>query len=61
MSHDPLRRRDLQRMTPAELAIRDAIVAVEMVGADPLLTDAVVLLGDAAEKLGDYIDRVPKD
>jgi uncharacterized protein (DUF433 family) len=50
------RRNCLDRLTPAELAIRAAIDAVEMVGADVLLTQTVVLLGQAADKLADYID-----
>ena len=45
---------DLQ--TPAEGSIRDAIEAVEAVGAHPLLTDAVVLLGQALDKVADYVD-----
>jgi hypothetical protein len=50
------RRNCLDRLTPAELAIRAAIDAVEMAGADVLLTQTVVLLGQAADKLADYID-----
>lgn len=50
------RRAQLELNTPAELAIRSAIQAVEEVGADPLLTDAVILLGQAREKVADYVD-----
>jgi hypothetical protein len=50
------RRIDRTRMTPAERAITDAMLAVEIVGAHPLLTDAVVLLGQAREKVADYVD-----
>lgn len=50
------RRSQLESNTPAELAIRGAIQAVEEVGADPLLTDAVILLGQAREKVADYVD-----
>lgn len=50
------RRAQLELNTPAELAIRGAIQAVEEVGVDPLLTDAVVLLGLAREKVADYTD-----
>jgi hypothetical protein len=32
------------------------MLAVEIVGAHPLLTDAVVLLGQAREKVADYVD-----
>ena len=50
------RRNRIDLMTPAELAIRNAVVAVEEVGADELLTEAVILLGQAQEKVADYID-----
>jgi 3-oxoacyl-[acyl-carrier-protein] synthase III len=48
--------------TPAELAIRAAMEAVEMAGADPLLTDAVILLDQAREKVADFVDctRAPQ-
>lgn len=42
--------------TPAELAIRNAVQVVEEAGADPLLTDAVVLLDEARSKVADYVD-----
>lgn len=51
------RRLCLYLMTPAELAIYNAVQVVEEVGADPLLTDAVVLLQQARDKVADYIDR----
>ena len=54
---DPLRRCDTLRHTDAEQAICAAIDAVESVGADPWLTDAVVLLGSARNKVADYVDR----
>ena len=50
------RRIDLQRFTPAEKAIFDATDEVERAGAHPLLTDAVILLGQAREKVADYVD-----
>jgi hypothetical protein len=50
------RRAHLDLNTPAELAIRDAVNAVERMGADVLLTEAVVLLGQAREKVADYVD-----
>ena len=50
------RRRDINLMTPAELAIRNAIGIVEEVGCDPLLTEAVVLLEQAQEKVADFVD-----
>ncbi len=55
--NDIPRRNRLDLNTPAELAIRDAMLAVETVGAHPLLTDAVVLLGQAREKVADFVDR----
>jgi len=50
-------RRDM--WTPEEVAIHDALDAVEALGAHPLLTDVVVLLGHAQSKLADYIDAHP--
>lgn len=47
---------DLQ--TPAEAAIRAAIAEVEKAGGHPMLTEVVVLLGQALDKLGEYIDDV---
>lgn len=52
------RRIRIDLMTPAELAIRNAMLAVEEVGADPLLTDAVILLQQARDKVADYVDRM---
>jgi hypothetical protein len=46
--------------TPAELAIRAARDAVESVGADVLLTEAVILLGQALDKVADYVDAHPE-
>ena len=50
------RRIQMQKWTPAEHAIRQAMIAVEQAGAHPLLTDAVVLLGQAQDKVADYVD-----
>lgn len=50
---------DLQ--TPPEAAIRNAVAEVEKAGAHPMLTEAVVLLGQALEKVGVYIDDVKPD
>lgn len=59
MSTDNIPRRiRLDLNTPAELAIRAAVDAVELVGAHPLLTEAVILLGQAREKVADYVDTV---
>ena len=57
MADDVIPRRiRVDLMTPAELAIRHAMLAVENVGADVLLTDAVNLLQQAREKVADYVD-----
>lgn len=50
------RRHRIDQNTPAELAIRKAMDAVEEAGADPLLTDAVGLLDQAREKVADFVD-----
>lgn len=52
------RRICVDRMTPAELAIRDAMGAVEEAGCDVRLTYAVVLLGEAQERVADFVDGV---
>ena len=51
------RRAYINKMLPAELAIRTAVDAIEEMGADILLTDAVILLQQAQSKVADYIDR----
>lgn len=50
------RRNRLDKNTPAELAIRNAMLEVEKAGAHPLLTDAVILLGQAKDKVADFVD-----
>lgn len=50
------RRCRVDLLTDAELAIREAMLAVEEAGAHPLLTDAVVLLGEAKDKVADWVD-----
>lgn len=42
--------------TKAEKAISAAVDAVEMAGADKLLTDALILLGEAKSKVADYVE-----
>lgn len=51
------RRIRLDLLSPAEIAIYQAIQAVEEVGAHPLLTEAVILLGQAKNKVSDYMDE----
>ena len=53
------RRASLEHMTPAEVAIRNAVIEVEKVGAHPDLTAIVTGLGDLQDKLADYIDAQP--
>lgn len=53
------RRCRIDLMTPAELAIRNAAIAVEALAADPRLTEAVVLLGKAQDKVADFVDGKP--
>ena len=50
------RRIQMLKMVPAELAILTATDAVEEMGGDVRLTDAVVLLGKARNKVADYVD-----
>lgn len=56
--NDIPRRNRLDRMVPAELAIRAAIQAVEDMPADFRLTDAVIRLGRAQERVADFVDGV---
>jgi hypothetical protein len=56
---DPMRRNDDHRLFMAERGIYGAIRAVEMAGAHPWLTDAVVLLTAARNKVADYYDLIP--
>ena len=59
--HFPLnipRRIRIDKMCRAELAIRDAIMAVEDMEADVRLTEAVVLLSKAKDKVADFVDKV---
>lgn len=51
------RRSCIYLLTPAEKTVWDAAQAVEKVGADVRLTDAVNLLAQAREKLADYFDE----
>lgn len=51
------RRARLDFNTPAELAIRKAIDTVEEAGAHQLLTEAVILLDQAREKVADFVDE----
>jgi hypothetical protein len=50
------RRARIDMLTPAEAAIRAAVDAVERAGAHPLLTEAVILLSEAQERVADYVE-----
>ena len=50
------RRNRIDLYTPAERAIYDAMGVVEQAGAHPLLTEAVILLGQAKDKVADFVD-----
>lgn len=56
MGNEISRRNRLYLNTPAEKAIHDAIQEVEEVGADPKLTDVVIMLVKAKDLLSDYVD-----
>jgi len=49
-------RADVLLLSPAELAIRAAIEAVEITGASIELTDAVILLGKARDLVADHVE-----
>jgi hypothetical protein len=51
------RKASIPHMIPAEIAIRDAVNVVEGLGADVLLTDAVILLDQARSKVAEWYDR----
>ena len=57
MSEIPRRAR-MEKWTPAERAIYDAMQAVEAMPAHELLTKAVTLLGDAMNAVADYVEAV---
>lgn len=50
------RRNRIDLATPVENAVRQARAAVEGAGAHPLLTDASVLIGQALEKVADFVE-----
>lgn len=57
MSNFP-RRIQFDLMTPAEVAIHNATQEVEKLPADPMLTEAVMLLKRALDKVADFVDAV---
>lgn len=50
------RRIRMDQWSKAEKAIYEAMQTVESMGADPALTDAVVLLGQAKDRVADFVD-----
>ncbi len=60
MNHDIPRRVDRSRHTPAEVAITEAMAAVEAAGADARLTDAIVLLTEARDAVAEFVDNEPR-
>lgn len=60
MTNEIPRRAHLENMTAAERAIYDAQAAVERAGADPLLTEASILLSKARDKVADFVDAQPE-
>jgi hypothetical protein len=55
---DVPRRNQMLSWVPAEKVIFDAVQVVEGMGADERLTDAVVLLGAARDRVADFVDGV---
>ena len=51
------RRSRIDLLFPAELAIRNALLQVEELGAHPLLTDAVVVLSNARSIVADWYEQ----
>lgn len=51
------RRIRVDQMTPAELACRDAVHAIEVTGGHPLLTEAQRLAMEAQSRVADFVDK----
>jgi hypothetical protein len=56
MSKAIARRCRIDLATPAELKIQEAMESVENAGCHPLLTDAVILLDQALNKVADFVE-----
>lgn len=56
MENEIPRRNRLDLNEPAELAIRKAMDEVEKIGADPGLTEAIISLDNAFQRVADFID-----
>jgi hypothetical protein len=59
MTEDLTRRCDVERRTEAENAITAAIHSVEALPPDTRLTEAVVLLLKARDRVADFVDGKP--
>lgn len=55
---DMPRRNQMLKWCEAEHKIQAAVDAVELMGADVRLTDAVILLGRARDRVADFVDGV---
>lgn len=58
MTNEIPRRAYVEKWSVGEAKIREAVEAVETMGADLRLTEAVVLLGKAQDKVADFVDGV---
>lgn len=61
MGNEIPRRNRIDHFTPAEKAIWDAIQEVEKAGANTFLTEAVILLQQAKDRVSDFVDADPKN
>ena len=52
------RRNQLNLNIPAEIAIQNAINEIEVLGANEVLTDIVIMLNESKNMLSDYIDGI---
>jgi len=53
------RRAYIDQLTPEELELYQMVGKIESLGAHPLLTDVVVLLAQARDKLADWVELEP--
>lgn len=60
-SNEIPRKCKLELMSPGELAIHEAKQIVEAMGCDERLTDAIVLLIQAQDKVADFVDNLRRD
>ncbi len=60
MVHGMPRRCRLECLTPIEKALQNITIQIEQEGAHPLLTDAVVLIEQARDKMADFVE-LPKE